>query len=90
MISDNKYQENYYQENGQDNDRPALLYFQRLAVRYIGQGTVLDFGCGALALSAATAGIAASIGRAVPAIRAGMIRWRMGGNPLVLWFGEYR
>lgn len=46
MISDNKYQENYYQENGQDNDRPALLYFQRLAVRYIGQGTVLDFGCG--------------------------------------------
>jgi SAM-dependent methyltransferase len=47
MINDDKYQARYYLENGQSGDRPALLYFQRLATRYIGAGSVLDFGCGA-------------------------------------------
>jgi SAM-dependent methyltransferase len=46
MISDDKYQADYYLENGQDRDRPALLFFQRLATRHIGGGAVLDFGCG--------------------------------------------
>lgn len=47
MIGNEKYEEVYYSENGQDRDRPALLYFERLARRYIGAGAVLDFGCGA-------------------------------------------
>lgn len=47
MISDDSYQERYYQANGQAGDRPALLFFERLARRYFRPGQVVDFGCGA-------------------------------------------
>lgn len=40
------YDEQYYQSNGQDRDRPALKLFGRLAKRYIAPGKVMDFGCG--------------------------------------------
>lgn len=47
MIEDRGYREDYYRSNGQSGDRPALLFFERLAKRYFARGTVLDFGCGA-------------------------------------------
>lgn len=47
MIKDQSYQEDYYQSNGQAGDRPALLFFERLAKLYFAPGQVLDFGCGA-------------------------------------------
>lgn len=47
MIKDESYQEDYYQSNGQAGDRPALLFYERLAKRYFGPGLVMDFGCGA-------------------------------------------
>ncbi|WP_374355907.1 methyltransferase domain-containing protein, partial [Chitinimonas sp.] len=40
------FDQHYYQGNGQDGDRPALWFYQRLAQRWIAGGTVLDFGCG--------------------------------------------
>lgn len=40
------YAENYYQTNGQDGDRPALLMYERFWQRYLGKGPVLEFGCG--------------------------------------------
>lgn len=40
------FAESYYDDNGQNRDRPALRLFTRLARRYIGRGRVLDFGCG--------------------------------------------
>jgi SAM-dependent methyltransferase len=40
------YREDYYQNNHQDGDRPALKLFERLAARYIQPGAVADFGCG--------------------------------------------
>lgn len=44
------YDENYYRSNGQSDDRPALLLYERLAKRYMLPGKVLDFGCGTGAL----------------------------------------
>lgn len=41
------YDESYYKWNGQAGDRPALLFYSRLARRYFGKGRVLDFGSGA-------------------------------------------
>ncbi len=40
------YDENYYQANSQDGDRPALWMYERFWLRYLGKGPVLDFGCG--------------------------------------------
>lgn len=40
------YDVNYYQTNGQDRDRPALLMYERLWRRYLAKGPVLEFGCG--------------------------------------------
>ncbi|MGV8864886.1 MAG: class I SAM-dependent methyltransferase [Pseudomonas sp.] len=47
MIEDQSYKEDYYRSNGQDGDRPALIFFERLAKRFFSSGMVLDFGCGA-------------------------------------------
>lgn len=41
-----EYGKDYYSGNGQDGDRPALKLFTRLARRYLGQGRIVDFGCG--------------------------------------------
>jgi SAM-dependent methyltransferase len=41
-----EYTPDYYRNNKQDADRPALWYYTRLACRYIQRGTVLDFGHG--------------------------------------------
>jgi cyclopropane fatty-acyl-phospholipid synthase-like methyltransferase len=43
---DDGYGEAYYQDNGQLEDRPALLLYQRLVKRYLGDGPILDVGCG--------------------------------------------
>ena len=40
------YDEEYYQGNGQADDRPALGYYTRLVRRYTDAGPYLDFGCG--------------------------------------------
>ena len=40
------YDEEYYQGNGQADDRPALGYYTRLVRRYTDGGPYLDFGCG--------------------------------------------
>ena len=41
-----KFDENYYKNNTQDKDRPALWMYKRLWSRYCSNGPVLDFGCG--------------------------------------------
>lgn len=45
-LDDLQFDEDYYRNNGQLGDRPALSYYTRLVGRYIGQTPVLDFGCG--------------------------------------------
>jgi SAM-dependent methyltransferase len=40
------YDKNYYHANAQDSDRPALWMYERLWRRYLGNGPVLEFGCG--------------------------------------------
>lgn len=37
---------NYFQNNGQDVDRPALKYYFKVFRRYLKCGQVLDYGCG--------------------------------------------
>ncbi|MGX7681455.1 methyltransferase domain-containing protein [Jatrophihabitans sp. DSM 45814] len=60
------FDEDYYRNNGQLGDRPALRYYTRLVQRYVGAGPYLDFGCGTgylvrhLAELAATEGSVAS------------------------------
>jgi len=46
-----EYSEEYYRDNGQSGDRPALRWYTRLVRRYCvpdrgGAGPYLDFGCG--------------------------------------------
>jgi SAM-dependent methyltransferase len=41
-----EYDEQYYQGNGQADDRPALRWYTRLVRRYTTGGPYLDFGCG--------------------------------------------
>lgn len=41
-----EYDENYYRLNAQSGDRPALQMYERFWRRYLGQGAVLEFGCG--------------------------------------------
>ncbi|WP_328303420.1 class I SAM-dependent methyltransferase [Actinomycetospora sp. NBC_00405] len=41
-----EYDEQYYQANGQADDRPALRWYTRLVRRYTAGGPYLDFGCG--------------------------------------------
>ena len=36
----------YYVANGQLGDRPALRWYSALARRYLGDGPILDVGCG--------------------------------------------
>jgi SAM-dependent methyltransferase len=46
-FTQDHYNEDYYQANGQSGDRPALRYYTRLVHRYIGgSGPFLDYGCG--------------------------------------------
>jgi SAM-dependent methyltransferase len=40
------YDEDYYRNNGQLGDRPALGFYVRLLRRYGASGPYLDFGCG--------------------------------------------
>lgn len=40
------YDESYYQANAQNSDCPALWMYERFWRRYLGQGPVLEFGCG--------------------------------------------
>lgn len=44
--SEPHYDEQYYEDNGQSGDRPALRFYERLARRHLGTGPLLDFGCG--------------------------------------------
>ena len=41
-----QYDEQYYQANGQADDRPALRWYTSLVRRYTDGGPYLDFGCG--------------------------------------------
>lgn len=41
-----KFGRSYYTANHQDQDRPALQFYTRLAKKYFKSGRVLDFGCG--------------------------------------------
>jgi SAM-dependent methyltransferase len=40
------YDAAYYATNGQAGDRPALRWYTRMVLRYVGAGPYLDFGCG--------------------------------------------
>jgi SAM-dependent methyltransferase len=40
------YDADYYDGNGQADDRPALKWYAAMAKRYLGGGPYLDFGCG--------------------------------------------
>lgn len=60
MPEDATYDEAYYQANGQDRDRPALLLYDRLVRRYVRPGRVLDVGCG-------TGHLLARLARRIPA-----------------------
>lgn len=40
------FDQKYYGANRQDRDRPALIFYQRLARKFFCPGPVLDFGCG--------------------------------------------
>jgi len=40
------YDKRYYLSNKQTDDRIALSFYHRLAVRYVRKGKVLDYGCG--------------------------------------------
>jgi SAM-dependent methyltransferase len=44
--SPDHYDADYYDNNGQAGDRPALRWYVRMVRRYVGQGPYLDFGCG--------------------------------------------
>ena len=41
-----EFDENYYEGNSQDRDRPALWFYQRIWKKYCGGKLVLEFGCG--------------------------------------------
>ena len=45
-MSTDRYGADYYRQNGQAGDRPALRWYARLVRRYCGPGPYLDFGCG--------------------------------------------
>ncbi|MCW2529512.1 MAG: class SAM-dependent methyltransferase [Pseudonocardiales bacterium] len=45
-VEPGHFDEEYYRNNGQLGDRPALRYYTRLVKRYVGAGPYLDFGCG--------------------------------------------
>ena len=45
-MSTDPYGADYYRQNGQAGDRPALRWYARLVRRYCGPGPYLDFGCG--------------------------------------------
>jgi SAM-dependent methyltransferase len=45
-VSTDRYGADYYRQNGQAGDRPALRWYARLVRRYCGPGPYLDFGCG--------------------------------------------
>ena len=40
------FNDQYYSANAQDRDRPALAFYNRIWSRYLGEGPVLEFGCG--------------------------------------------
>ena len=40
------FDEDYYRNNGQLGDRPALGFYTRLVKRYLRPGPLIDFGCG--------------------------------------------
>ena len=40
------FDEDYYTNNGQIGNRPALGWYKKLAKRYLNNVHVLDFGCG--------------------------------------------
>jgi len=40
------FDEGYYTNNGQVDDRPALGWYKRLAKKYLDTSHILDFGCG--------------------------------------------
>ncbi len=40
------FDENYYTNNGQIGNRPALGWYKKLAKRYLDSAHILDFGCG--------------------------------------------
>jgi SAM-dependent methyltransferase len=44
--SPDHYDADYYVNNGQAGDRPALRWYVRMVRRYLGRGPYLDFGCG--------------------------------------------
>ena len=61
----------------------AILVARLVFTAQIGGDSGIDARmCWRLAASAASRPARGDMGRAVPAIRAGMIKWRIGGNPL--------
>ncbi|NVN99046.1 MAG: class I SAM-dependent methyltransferase [Geobacteraceae bacterium] len=45
-ISGSNYDLPYFKARNQDQDRPALWFYERIARRWIKPGVVLDYGCG--------------------------------------------
>jgi len=45
-VTADRFGADYYRENGQAGDRPALRWYARLVRRYCGPGPCLDYGCG--------------------------------------------
>lgn len=46
VTTENDYNQQYYEANGQMDDRPALRWYANLAKHYLGSGAALDIGCG--------------------------------------------
>ena len=74
------YDEDYYRDNGQLQDRPALRFYTRLAGRYLGAGPYLDFGCGTGHLLRRLAGLAPADGFEVAAFPAERARRNAAAN----------
>ncbi len=45
-MTGDPYGPDYYRDNGQSGDRPALAWYARLVRHYCGAGPYLDYGCG--------------------------------------------
>jgi SAM-dependent methyltransferase len=73
------YDRDYYDANGQANDRPALRWYARMMSRYVGAGPYLDFGCGTGHLVRRLSGLGEAAGFEVSEFAAAVARGNAPG-----------
>ncbi len=79
-----EFDDQYYQNNGQADDRPALRWYAQLARRYLGRGPALDVGCGTGHLLRRLAAQGPADGLEVSAYSAQLARQNSPGSKLYL------